>query len=375
MKLRRARIKNFKCIKDVEISFETHGAEPRFLTCLVGPNSSGKTSVLQAIALVLSLATGRTRDIRAFDWKGFLPDRIESHGPTKIRLEIEISDDEFVALKDSVSKWATANPKHPLARQPIKDLEHPLLEVGFSNRHLWLAEWLSARLERLGRFFVTDLALAGPERRNLESRIGDVFWFDQYRILGNGLIQAAHLTESVSSNRAFSQRQSSPIDFSWEMGVASLREMLVGLWTYHVSTGDKERDLMEELQPLLARVFQGVRLAGVQPRTGVANPTQRDFLFLLEQDGHVYDISEMSSGEQAVFEIMFEFLRANIARSVVLIDELELHLHPPQQQALLAALRKIGPDCQFIITTHSRYVEDVLPEEEIVRLEGGRVVG
>jgi len=79
----------------------------------------------------------------------------------------------------------------------------------------------------------------------------------------------------------------------------------------------------------------------------------------------------MSSGEQAVFPILYDFVRQEVARSIVLIDELELHLHPPEQQALLAALRRLGPDCQFIVTSHSPYLESVTPPEEEVRLKGG----
>ena len=41
---------------------------------------------------------------------------------------------------------------------------------------------------------------------------------------------------------------------------------------------------------------------------------------------------------------------------------LELHLHPPEQQRLLAALPRVGPDCQFIITTHSEFLSSALPE-------------
>jgi len=80
----------------------------------------------------------------------------------------------------------------------------------------------------------------------------------------------------------------------------------------------------------------------------------------------------MSSGEQAVFPLVYEFAKFRIARSIVLIDELELHLHPPQQQSLLGALRRLGPDCQFLITTHSPYLSDVIPQEHKVRLPGGR---
>jgi len=39
---------------------------------------------------------------------------------------------------------------------------------------------------------------------------------------------------------------------------------------------------------------------------------------------------------------------------------------------LLAALRAIGPDCQFIVTTHSPYLEEATPDEFEIRLPGGR---
>jgi predicted ATP-dependent endonuclease of OLD family len=46
-----------------------------------------------------------------------------------------------------------------------------------------------------------------------------------------------------------------------------------------------------------------------------------------------------------------------------------LHLHPPLQQALLRALPKLGKNNQFIITTHSDYIEQLVPEAHIFRVE------
>jgi predicted ATP-dependent endonuclease of OLD family len=50
----------------------------------------------------------------------------------------------------------------------------------------------------------------------------------------------------------------------------------------------------------------------------------------------------MSGGERAVFPMLMDFASWNIHNSVILIDEIELHLHPPMQQALLRALPKLG---------------------------------
>ena len=42
-------------------------------------------------------------------------------------------------------------------------------------------------------------------------------------------------------------------------------------------------------------------------------------------------------------------------------------------QALYNTLRRIGPDCQFLVTTHSGAVTAVVPEDEITRIPGGRL--
>jgi predicted ATP-dependent endonuclease of OLD family len=101
------------------------------------------------------------------------------------------------------------------------------------------------------------------------------------------------------------------------------------------------------------------------------NPGPDDYFFSLKRGDAIFSFEEMSSGEQAVFALLFEFVRQDIGNSVVLIDELELHLHPSEQQALLGALPELGRDCQFIVTTHSPYVAKAFPPECVVRLPGG----
>lgn len=55
---------------------------------------------------------------------------------------------------------------------------------------------------------------------------------------------------------------------------------------------------------------------------------------------------------------------------VVLIDELDLHLHPTWQRVVLKNLRTTFPNLQFIATTHSPFIVQTLREGELVMLEG-----
>ena len=59
---------------------------------------------------------------------------------------------------------------------------------------------------------------------------------------------------------------------------------------------------------------------------------------------------------------------------IVLIDEVDLHLHPSWQQRIVGALALAFPSVQFILTTHSPQVLSTVQGHQIRELEG-RVVG
>jgi hypothetical protein len=61
---------------------------------------------------------------------------------------------------------------------------------------------------------------------------------------------------------------------------------------------------------------------------------------------------------------------------VVLLDEIDLHLHPTWQRRIVPLLRAAFPKLQFIVTTHSPLVLTGFDREEIIslRLEDGQVV-
>ena len=64
------------------------------------------------------------------------------------------------------------------------------------------------------------------------------------------------------------------------------------------------------------------------------------------------------------------------SEAVVLIDEVELHLHPKWQQRILGDLRRTFPNAQFIVSTHSPQVLTTVAPQHIVELfrEGDRIV-
>jgi predicted ATPase len=65
------------------------------------------------------------------------------------------------------------------------------------------------------------------------------------------------------------------------------------------------------------------------------------------------------------------FSAANVA-GIVIVDELEQHLHPRWQRTILPQLRKVFPKIQFVVATHSPLVASSSPDVTVHRLQKGK---
>lgn len=55
----------------------------------------------------------------------------------------------------------------------------------------------------------------------------------------------------------------------------------------------------------------------------------------------------------------------NSSEGIVIIDEIDLHLHPAWQRTIISVLREVFPNIQFIVTTHSPQVLSNVPRENV----------
>lgn len=374
MKLTRARIENFKGVREVEINFNSpHPPSPRPITALLGDNGSGKTSVLQAIALTLSLVTRKTPNASDLEWHGFLAERLGTLGQTRVELDVQFEADELMAISELFTAWkATQSSAWLESHRIVPPGQFPNVHLVFEKGGVRCREDWAGFNQFRGRYYIKTLLRSQPEIGNYFDRVGDVFWFDQHRNLGTGAVDLDE-PQRAAEGMTLNERTRREDSKGWTAGVEQLRKELVRQWLLLTSGNpSRARLFLREAERQFASVFPGTRFQTIAPRSDYSSRDYEEFFFLLERDGKLFDISEMSSGEQAVFPLIYEFAKFSITRSVVLIDELELHLHPPQQQALLGALRKLGVDCQFLVTTHSPYLADVIPQEHKLRLPGGR---
>lgn len=106
---------------------------------------------------------------------------------------------------------------------------------------------------------------------------------------------------------------------------------------------------------------------------------------LIDYDGATLDIRQLSDGERSVLVLILDIARrltqANPtlddpmreAEAVILIDEIDLHLHPQWQRKIVGDLTRTFPNCQFIATTHSPQVIGEVAHKHIQMIDGDDV--
>ncbi|MCR5380695.1 MAG: AAA family ATPase [Lentisphaeria bacterium] len=98
-----------------------------------------------------------------------------------------------------------------------------------------------------------------------------------------------------------------------------------------------------------------------------------------EPDGKLFDFNTMSAGYAAAFDIIVDLMmrmEKNSNKSfhydmpgIVLIDEIETHLHLELQKLILPMLTELFPNIQFIVSTHSPFVINSIDNATIFDLE------
>ncbi|WP_254173023.1 AAA family ATPase [Planktothrix pseudagardhii] len=113
------------------------------------------------------------------------------------------------------------------------------------------------------------------------------------------------------------------------------------------------------------------------------NPT-----FTIEKNGQSFKLEKLSDGEKMLLMVVTDLARrlailnpsveepAKVleGKGIVLIDEVDLHLHPQWQRIVVPALTNTFPNCQFIVTTHSPQVLSQVHKENVFILENYEVI-
>jgi predicted ATPase len=367
MKIKELSLRNYKrFVNPKPINFCDEDGNPNEMTLIVGDNGSGKSSVLQAIAMLVGGVVKPHFTPSELDYPGFNYEYIQTGPmPVDVRATMQFAQDEIQATQEFSHEVRRRFPSRQGGERYIAPGNHREIELHLDYRGNRIESTTAPKLfQTKGYQYALQLRPFFPNPSELLSRVGSIFWYTEHRT-------SSSINFPFSSNGNGEEESLVPK----KMDESLLRGVLVKWYRFHdnVQSGrfelrEGQRDIYAELRRTYHEVFRPRDLLAPAPRMAPEQILEEEDFWISEGNNNQYEISGMSGGERAIFPILVDFANWHIHNSIVLIDEIELHLHPPLQQAIIRALPRLGNNNQFIITTHSDYVAAMFSEEQIIRL-------
>ena len=341
MKLKRLTLTNFRVFEQATFDFQPG------MNLLVGINGSGKSSVLDALRILLS---------RVFSKLNVYSSRVTFHnsditiGREALTAELNFmtSGIPFLYTTDHPKKEQSDDFRYVVGLKPdsrdilkfIEKSREDLLAVYFSpHRSLSTTAAPDAATRPRGQTPAHAKALL---RRRLRLREFAEWWL-------------AQKTLSLEQDSSAATRR-------LEILTDAVKRFLED-YTNLRAVGDLTASSMRD---------RGAKYDGGRPPT-----------LLLNKNDMTLDVRQLSDGERGLLALVFDLVRrlslANPelddplqdGKAVVLIDELDLHLHPSWQRTVIEKLTATFPNCQFIATTHSPQIIGEVSPDNIILLERG----
>lgn len=333
MNIEYLKLKNFRCFSDITICFDKR------LTVLVGKNGSGKTALIDAVAVFLkafmdkkaSSVNFSTFEIRTSDFS------IESNGNILYRIKIQGIDEIELVFK---SVHDDENLLRAYDESIFKSVENYM-----SCDHIF--------------------AYYGAQRC-----IPDDFKERRY---------------AEGKRTAYANSFSSQIDFYSSLKWFDAKDAEEARKRSNTKDLDYNDPVLKAVRDAITAalgndVYEFPHMDGVPPELFIDNKNNRVS----------YRVSQLSDGYKTMLALVMDLSRrmamVHLAKgnnsnhhvldtaAIVLIDEIELHLHPSWQQKVLPSLTKIFPNTQFIVSTHSPQVVTSVKPENIRVLSDNKIL-
>ena len=317
------KIQHVRHLRDISIPLST---EQRKHLILTGKNGSGKTSVLEAL---------------------------------KANLEYLVSSD--FKLRSELENLLEYNNKQ-LRQEGTSDKIKKQKEDAKNGASLWnnkLLKW-------------TDGVVAQCDYMTLREKYSSGnFIIAYYKATRFSKVETSNTIEHIELKDRY-QIQDTP--------GTKLVKYMVGLKaTQAFAAQKKDTKRVEEIENWFRR-FEGVLKSVFEDPSLTLDFDIENFRFsIIQNNRNPFDFNTLSSGYAAVFDIINDLVmraekKGDNIEGIVLIDEIETHLHLELQKKILPLLVQMYPRIQFIVSTHSPFILSSIDNAVIFDLENKTLV-
>ena len=343
MKIKQLRMQSFRGITDLTLDFDPQ------LNVLIGNNGSGKSSILDCLSAFLKHIADQVKILYP-DKDNFL--RAMSGQSKDIFLDDDISTSSTEGLKTVLETILNS----VNIEYTIKKARHE-----FSNVSALLEQ------EKQESYFTQNLPLPTLVTAN---KIPALVYYSVKRDILFKDFQDSQEDKNYSVlnayNRAFTGGQVVFNEFfKWFNILEDAENELI---RDNLNYRDKQLESVRQAIYTFLPEFKDLRIR-----------RRPELRMTVTKNGAELTINQLSDGEKNLLAMVGdlarrlaianpEMERPEQGSGVVLIDEIELHLHPKWQRMVIPALLRTFPNCQFIITTHSPQVLGEVKDGKIYKL-------
>lgn len=377
MKLKKLTLASYRGFDQIDLDFADD------LTVIAGVNGVGKSGVLKALTSALSLALPRFTVSRESPLG--LNDSDVQSGKPGLSMSVTLGLDTARVIVDitraaplAADKAATLIKRRDDLRFATRETKKGSKEEQEISDEIRLIELQLDQASDIAgvRILPDDDANVGDEL--VASLKGSTkqplaVFYTTSRFLSRlppTLPKTKQIDAATAYDKALSQLEVSLNDFAnWYRVIAS------------EATTEARNRLFQQLEQAINKFLPGVRNLALHD----ARPPR----FSVTKNGQTLFLEQLSDGERGLLALVFDLTRrlaiANpnsgnpIAEGValVLIDEIELHLHPSWQRRVLRSFQNTFTRCQFVVSTHSPQVIGQVQPEKLRLLhhdQAGKVV-
>ncbi|MBW4497810.1 MAG: AAA family ATPase [Oscillatoria princeps RMCB-10] len=355
MKVKRLKMTGFRGIGDLALEFDA--GEP---TVLLGVNGVGKSSILDCLAILLSWFMVRI----VFDpeTRKDLSESVRLYGKNFRSgfQQKDLADDRFFGEQD-IKNGASQTRSEITLSLDSQELIWALtktLEKGSAEPNSDMAD-----LKRV------TAGIRQERETNAGSNIPLAVYYPVSRGVGDISLQIPNKLITKVADAYDEALQGIAINFN-------------SFFQWFRSCEDLENEERRDNPAFRDGKLEAVRnaISSLLPEFSNLRVRRSHLRMTVSKQGEELIVNQLSDGEKCLLAMVGDLARrlaiANPGLAeplegsgVVLIDEIELHLHPKWQREIIPALTRTFPNCQFIVTTHSPQVVSHVRPEGVYLLE------
>ena len=382
MLLKKLTLNNYANFENAEFNLWDEAKPLRKVTIFIGENGAGKSNILEAIATFMSWFVARIRRENGIG-SPISEKKINNHAAaSSIEICINHENQDSIGILAKTRKGYTSEFKSSLS--PIYKLSSFFSEQytkSSSSSSLPLFAYYNAERHIHEtpinyRLFNLDKPINGYSN-NISIGIDFSQFFNWFYILENiknELIIKKIYEFVLKNHKNKNQKINGDVAsyFQNEVSKEIFKQYKNGDITKDIlfSIDDRLHFTTDAISTFLPE-YKNIRIERL-PSTAM----------LIDKGDVSLDIMQLSQGERSLLALVADIaLRLTImnpekenpllGEGIILIDEIDIHLHPRWQRSIVRNLQRTFPNCQFILTTHSPLVVSDPQDVQIFLLENG----